>query len=92
VSHLGREDQVDRAGLERLVASIARFLGSDTTAVAGGDGLDRDGFALEGAWELGGPHVVATLWEELGIAKTLWRAARRGRFTTDVERESGAAA
>lgn len=36
VSHLGREDQVDRAGLERLVATIARFLGSDTTAVVGG--------------------------------------------------------
>ena len=87
VSHLGREDQVDRAGLERLVASIGRFLGSPEV---GGDGgasfVAQDGFALEGAWEVGGPHVVAALWEELGIAKTLRRAARRGRYTTDVER------
>jgi hypothetical protein len=30
--------------------------------------------------------VIAALWEELGVAKTLRRAARRGRFTTDVER------
>jgi len=86
VSHLGREDEVDRAGLERLVASIGRFLGGDAPAVRGGDGVGGEGFALEGAWELGGPHVVAALWEELGIAKTLRRAARRGRFTTDVER------
>ena len=86
VSHLGREDGVDRAGLERLVASIGRFLGGDAPTVRGGDGVEGEGFALEGAWELGGPHVVAALWEELGIARTLRRAARRGRFTTDVER------
>ena len=87
VSHLGREDQVDRAGLERLVASIARFLGSDSPVASGGDGESvGQGFALEAAWELGGPHVICALWEELGIAKTLRRAARRGRFTTDVER------
>ncbi|MGH7353741.1 MAG: IS1634 family transposase [Candidatus Rokuibacteriota bacterium] len=85
VSHLGREDQVDRAGLERLVASIARFLGGEAPS-APGDGVDDAGFALEGAWELGGPHVIAALWEELGVAKTLRRAARRGRFTTAVER------
>ena len=85
VSHLGREDQVDRAGLERLVASISRFLGSEAPS-APGEGVDGAGFRLEGAWELGGPHVIAALWEELGVAKTLRRAARRGRFTTDVER------
>jgi hypothetical protein len=85
VSHLGREDRVDRAGLERLVASIARFLGSEVPG-APGEGVEGAGFMLEGAWELGGPHVIAALWEELGIAKTLRRAARRGRFTTDVER------
>ena len=79
VSHLGREDGVDRAGLERLVASIGRFLGSEIADVGGGEDM---GFALEGAWELGGPHVIAALWEELGIAKTLRRAARRGRFRT----------
>ncbi|MDA1062501.1 MAG: IS1634 family transposase [Chloroflexi bacterium] len=85
VSHLGREDRVDRAGLERLVASISRFLGSEVPITAG-DGVDGAGFALEAAWELGGPHVVAALWEELGLAKTLRRAARRGRFRSDVER------
>ena len=83
VSHLGREDQVDRAGLERLVASIQRFLGTGCDAVAG---VLPEGFALEAAWELGGPHVIASLWEELGLATTLRRAARRGRFTSDVER------
>ncbi len=89
ISHLGREDQVDRAGLERLVLSIQRFLGNGSPATTDGGevaGLVAGGFVLEGAWELGGPHVVAALWEELGLAKTLRRAARRGRFQTDVER------
>ena len=56
ISHLGREDRVDRAGLERLVASIGRFLGAASAPAAGeGDGLDgAEGFALEGAWEVGG--------------------------------------
>ena len=85
VSHLGREDQVDRAGLERLVSSIVRFLGSENPFAVGANG-DGHGFALEGAWELGGPHVICSLWEELGLAKTLRRAARRGRFSTEVER------
>jgi Transposase DDE domain len=83
VSHLGREDDVDRAGLERLVRSISRFLGA---ATAPEPLLAGEGFALQGAWELGGPHVVASLWEELGISRALRRAARRGRFTSDVER------
>ena len=87
ISHLGREDEVDRAGLERLVRSVGRFLGSQPAAAISGEPFGgADGFALEGAWEVGGPHVVASLWDELGIAKTLRRAARRGRYTTDVER------
>jgi len=84
VTHLGREDQVDRAGLERLVASILRFLGGAGDAAAADVVGER--FALEAAWELGGPHVIAAVWEELGLATTLRRAARRGRFGTDVER------
>jgi hypothetical protein len=38
ITSLGREDQVDREGLMRLVASISRFLGQDgleATAPAG---------------------------------------------------------
>ncbi len=38
VSHLGREDEVDRAGLERLVRSVGRFLGSPGPTAAAGDG------------------------------------------------------
>ena len=86
VSHLGREDEVDRAGLVRLVASIQRFLGAGGPDDEEGGLVGGEGFALEGAWEVGAPHVVAALWEELGLARTLRRAARRGRFTTDMER------
>src|SRR3972149_3792869 len=38
VSHLGREDQVDRAGLERLGGAIARFLGGEGAGAGRGGG------------------------------------------------------
>ena len=87
VTHLGREDQVDRAALERLVRSVVRFLGRDGEAPAAVEpGASTEPFVVEAAWELGGPHVIGAVWEELGVAKTLQRAARRGRYATDVER------
>src|SRR3972149_5226788 len=76
-----------RWGGGRLFRAVGGSLGSQPAAAISGEPFGgADGFALEGAWEVGGPHVVASLWDELGIAKTLRRAARRGRDTTDVER------
>lgn len=82
ITSLGREDQVDRAGLQRLVASIGRFLGSEQTLAASAP----DGFRFLRAPESGGPHALAALWAELGIGKALNRAVKRTRHRTDVER------
>ena len=89
IHHFGREDELDLAMLRRLVASIERFLGSETAgspgagAASGGEGSE---FEFVSSRELGGPHVVAALWAELGVAKTLARLARRSRVHSDVER------
>ena len=60
----GREDEVDREALARLVASISRFLEPEAALAAGAPA----GFDFLEAREQGRPHVVQALWSELGIA------------------------
>jgi hypothetical protein len=50
----GREDEVDREALQRLVASIARFLEPEAALAAGAPA----GFDFIEAREQGRPHVV----------------------------------
>jgi hypothetical protein len=75
----GREDEVDREALVRLVASISRFLEPEQALAAGAPA----GFDFIEARELGRPHVVASLWSELGIGRALGRAAGPRRFRRD---------
>jgi hypothetical protein len=82
IHNFGREDLVDREALVRLVASIQRFLGGE-------DGLRTatpHGFEFIAAPEAGGPHVVAALWEQLGVGRAISRTAASGRGRSGVER------
>ena len=74
----GREDEVDRQALVRLVASITRFLEPEQALAAGAPA----GFEFLAAREQGRPHVVG----ELGIGRALARVARSRRYRSDVER------
>jgi hypothetical protein len=78
----GREDEVDREALGRLVASISRFLEPEQALRAGAPA----GFDFLEAREQGRPHVVQALWQELGIGRALERVARSRRYRSDVER------
>jgi hypothetical protein len=78
----GREDEVDREALVRLVGSISRFLEPEQALAAGAPA----GFDFIEARELGRPHVVASLWSELGIGRALGRAAGPRRFRREIER------
>jgi hypothetical protein len=78
----GREDEVDRDALARLVASISRFLEPEQALAAGAPA----GFEFLEAREQGRPHVVQALWNELGIGRALGRVAGSRRFRRDVER------
>ncbi|WP_296898875.1 IS1634 family transposase, partial [Thiohalocapsa sp.] len=73
VHHFGRADQLDRAVLERLVASIRRVLARDGSgAVEAGEGQGSGGeIAIEAVHDLGVPHVVRELWTKLGIAAAI---------------------
>ena len=78
----GREDEVEREGLGRLVASISRFLEPEQALAAGAPA----GFEFVEAREYGRPHVLGALWQELGIGRALSRVAGSRRFRGEVER------
>ncbi len=82
IHNFGREDELDRDALVRLVRSIQRFLGGEETLRASAP----DGFRFVRAPESGGPHVLDALWSELGIGKAITRVAGRGRGRSGVER------
>jgi hypothetical protein len=82
IHSFGREDELDREALQRLVGSIQRFLGVEETLRASAP----EGFRFLGAPEVGGPHVLDGLWGELGIGKAIRRVAGGGRGRAGVER------
>ncbi|MGH7403751.1 MAG: IS1634 family transposase, partial [Candidatus Rokuibacteriota bacterium] len=82
IHNFGREDQLDREALGRLVRSIQRFLGGEETLRA----QAPEGFRFISAPEAGGPHVLDQLWSQLGIGKAIARVAGRGRGRSGVER------
>jgi hypothetical protein len=74
----GREDQLDRAGLVRLVGSLSRYLDLEQPAApAGGDGADG-GLSFVSSKSLGGTWALDGLWRRLGLDE-LVRSALRGR-------------
>ena len=82
----GREDQLDRAALARLVASITRYLGPSARLgldlAPGGDGE----LAFVSSRQLGGTWVLDGLWRRLGSMSASGRcwpggAATRSRWS-----------
>jgi len=82
IHNFGREDQLDRDALGRLVRSIQRFLGGEETLRASAP----EGFVFVRAPEAGGPHALDALWSQLGIGRAISRVAGRGRGRSGVER------
>ena len=65
-------DRLDRAVLERLVASIRRVLGdADGASVVECAGVAACEIEIEAVFELGVVHLVEALWERLGIAAAI---------------------
>jgi hypothetical protein len=75
VYSFGREDQLDKDAIRRLMASLTRLLepGGTLTAPAG------DGLAFTESRPYGGAYVLDALWQRLGIGKILAGLATSGR-------------
>ncbi|RPF28214.1 IS1634 family transposase [Georgenia muralis] len=82
--NFGRTDQVDRAAIERLIASLTKTLDPDPVAAQGGDG--PAGLAFESSRPLGGAWVLDHLWSQLGIGKAMGKLLAGGRREPVTER------
>jgi hypothetical protein len=71
IHSFGREDQLDRAALERLVASIRRILGDAGGGLGAASGASAGSIAIEASFALGVVHVAQALWTRLGIAEAI---------------------
>ncbi|MFN3286082.1 MAG: transposase, partial [bacterium] len=81
----GREEEVDRAQLERLVRSIERFL-SPEQALARQAGNAQVPLRFLDSRPLGGGWVLHGLWQELGIPRAIHEAVAERRVRLPVER------
>jgi hypothetical protein len=70
----GREDQLDKEAVRRLVASLSRLLEPGEVPAAPGEGLE---FAESRPY--GGAYVLGQLWQRLGIGTILTGLASAGR-------------
>src|SRR5919198_6337689 len=82
VYSFGREDQLDRAALARLVRSISRFLDPEQALEATATSELR----FAGSRPFGGAYVLDALWQRLGIAEAIARAATGRKLDPRVER------
>jgi hypothetical protein len=70
----GREDQLDKESVRRLVASLSRLLDAGDVAAVPGEGLE---FAESRPY--GGAYVLDQMWQRLGIGSILAGLVSPGR-------------
>jgi hypothetical protein len=78
----GREDQLDRAAIERLIASLSRLLdpAAAASAVAPAD------LEVTDSRPVGGTHLLDALWRKLGIDTAMRNLLAGRKLDTRVER------
>ena len=82
IYNFGREDEMSRAAIERLVASLSRFLAPEATLAASAG----EGFEFLDSRPLGGSYLLDGLWHRLGIDALLRRALKGRRRDQAAER------
>ena len=82
VHSFGREDQLDRAAVERLAGSLGRLLGRDPDGAPGA----AAGLAYAGSVAYGGTYLLDQLWARLGIGQAMTAALARTRRDAATER------
>jgi hypothetical protein len=78
----GREDQLDRDAIARLVASLSRLLGPEAALSA----TVPNGLSFVSSRPLGGAHVLDAMWRRLGIDTVMARLLKGRRRDPMVER------
>ena len=78
----GREDELDRAAIERLVGSLSRLLEPDRAAAAAGPAE----LVFVGSRPFGGTDVLDGLWRTLGLDAVMREQLTGRRLDARVER------
>jgi len=81
VYNFGREEAANREALQRLVASVTRFLDPGKALAATADGLE-----FTESRPLGGTWVLDGLWSRLGIGAVMRRLLAGRRLDSSAER------
>jgi len=81
VYNFGREDAANRDALQRLVASLTRFLDPAAALAAAADGLE-----FTESRPLGGTWALDALWSRLGLSKEMRRLLKGRRLDDSAER------
>ncbi len=79
VHSFGREDQLDRAAVERLAGSLGRLLGQEPAGAA-------PDLRYAGSAAFGGTYLLDQLWQRLGIGAILTGQLTRTRRDACTER------
>jgi transposase len=82
IHSFGREDELDREALARLVRSITRFLEPGEALQASAS----EELRFLSSRPMGGGWVLDQLWRRLGVGEAIARVASRRRVTPLVER------
>jgi hypothetical protein len=81
VYNFGREGHANREALQRLVASVTRFLDPGAALAAAAQGLE-----FTESRPLGGTWVLDALWAQLGIGPVMRKLLKRRRLDDSAER------
>jgi hypothetical protein len=81
VYNFGREDAANREALQRLVASVTRFLDPGAALAATADGLE-----FTESRPLGGTWTLDALWSQLGIGPAMRKLLKDRRLDDSAER------
>src|SRR5713101_1309919 len=81
VYNFGREDATNRDALQRLVASITRFLDPAAALAAAAEGLE-----FTESRPLGGTWALDAVWSQLGIGPVLRKLLKGRRLDDSAER------
>jgi len=86
IHNFGRADQLDKAALQRLVASIQRIIGADAAgATPTRDKASLSDIEIDAVFELGVVLAARGLWEDLGIGQAIRRCIAESKLIAPHE-------
>jgi len=86
IHNFGRADQLDKAALQRLVASVQRVIDADAAgAMATSGKANLPDIEIEAVFELGVVLAARTLWEDLGIGQAIRGCIAEGKLSAPHE-------